>query len=198
MSGGEGPDGARSAAVPPVRLRCASLPRRLGALAYEALLLAALILVVGFITLPLAGPPPGRSVGPAIPSTPGRVLSACLVFAALGSYFGWSWSRGRRTLPMQTWGLRLERRDGTRVEAGTALTRYVAAWIGPAAALAAYLALHPAGLGAHAAWLVALNFLWAWVDPERQFLHDRIAGTRIVRAREPNERPARAIANGNG
>ena len=182
-----GADGARSAAVPPVRLPDASLPRRLGALTYEALLLAALILVVGFLTVPLAGPPPGRWVGPAIPSTPGRVFSACLVFAALGAYFAWSWSGGRRTLPMQTWGLRLERRDGARIEARTALTRYVAAWIGPASALAVYLALDPAGLGAHAVWLVALNFLWAWVDPDRQFLHDRIAGTRIVRAREQTQ-----------
>jgi len=32
-------------------------------------------------------------------------------------------------------------------------------------------------------WLVVagFNFLWAAVDPDRQFLHDRIAGTRIVR-----------------
>ena len=28
---------------------------------------------------------------------------------------------------------------------------------------------------------LAINFLWAGVDPERQFLHDRIAGTRILR-----------------
>jgi uncharacterized RDD family membrane protein YckC len=178
----EGSDDARSAGTPPpVRLPNASLRRRLGALTYEVLLLAALILVVGFLTIPLAGPAPGVGRGPAIPATPGRVLSACLVFVAAGSYFAWSWSGGRRTLPMKTWGLRLERRDGSPVEARTALTRYFAGWIGPAGALAAYLALHPAGLGAHAAWLVAFNFLWAFVDPERQFLHDRVAGTRIVR-----------------
>jgi hypothetical protein len=27
---------------------------------------------------------------------------------------------------------------------------------------------------------VAFNFLWAFVDRDRQFLHDRIAATRIV------------------
>jgi uncharacterized RDD family membrane protein YckC len=40
---------------------------------------------------------------------------------------------------------------------------------------------------------VAFNFLWAFVDPERQFLHDRIAGTRIVEA-PPATVPARAPA----
>ncbi|HNL22615.1 MAG TPA: RDD family protein, partial [Rhodocyclaceae bacterium] len=28
--------------------------------------------------------------------------------------------------------------------------------------------------------LLGAGFLWALVDSERQFLHDRIAGTRIV------------------
>ena len=81
---------------------------------------------------------------------------------------------------MKTWRMSLVRADARPIDARTAITRYLAAWLGPAAALAAYVALKPAGLGAHAAWLLALNFLWAFVDPERQFLHDRIAGTRIV------------------
>ena len=69
---------------------------------------------------------------------------------------------------------------GALVAPRLALLRYLAAWIGPALAVAAYAALARYGWGAHAAWLVALNFLWALVDPDRQFLHDRIAGTRIV------------------
>jgi uncharacterized RDD family membrane protein YckC len=28
--------------------------------------------------------------------------------------------------------------------------------------------------------LLGVGFLWALVDPERQFLHDRLGGTRIV------------------
>ena len=49
-------------------------------------------------------------------------------------------------------------------------------------ALAGYLALRPFGAGALALPLVALNFLWAVADADRQFLHDRIAGTRLVDA----------------
>jgi uncharacterized RDD family membrane protein YckC len=164
------------------RLPNASLPRRLCALGYEALLLAALILMIGFLTVPLAGPTPGRIPRPVIPDAPARLLAASLVIAAAGLYFTWSWTGGRRTLPMKTWGLRLERRNGRPIDAKTALIRYLTGWIGPAAGLAAYATLQPMGLGAHATWLVALNFLWALADPERQFLHDRIAGTRIARA----------------
>ena len=31
-------------------------------------------------------------------------------------------------------------------------------------------------------WILGLfaNFLWAFVDRDRQFLHDRLAGTRVV------------------
>ena len=61
-----------------------------------------------------------------------------------------------------------------------ALLRYLAAWIGPALALGAVRRARPHGSRRARAWLVAFNFLWAFVDPERQFLHDRLAGTRIV------------------
>ena len=36
------------------------------------------------------------------------------------------------------------------------------------------------GYGHHALWLLVVGYLWAILDADRQFLHDRIAGTRIV------------------
>ena len=83
---------------------------------------------------------------------------------------------------MKTWRLAIVRSGGGPVGAKTAVARYVAAWIGPTIALVTYAALQPANLGAHATWLVAIGYLWPLVDPDRQFLHDRIAGTRIVTA----------------
>lgn len=156
----------------------AGLARRFAALAYELLLLTAVVLVVGFAALPLVSPTAGG--GLTVPALPQRVFLFCLLFGALAGYFTWSWSGGRRTLPMKTWRLALVDPDGAPPSARTALARYLATWIGPALALAAYAALRPLGLGAHAAWLVAFNFLWAFVDPDRRFLHDRVAGTRIV------------------
>jgi uncharacterized RDD family membrane protein YckC len=116
-----------------------------------------------------------------VPPLPARVLSACAIFAAAGLYCVWSWTGGRRTLPMKTWKVALQRVDGRLVDAKAAVTRYLAAWIGPIASLVAYELLKPASLGTHALWFASINFAWAFVDPERQFLHDRIAGTRIVR-----------------
>jgi uncharacterized RDD family membrane protein YckC len=104
-----------------------------------------------------------------------------MVFGVLAAYFSWSWSAGRGTLAQKTWRLRVVDRAGQVLSPRAALARYLAAWIGPALAVAAWLVLAPRGLGAYAAWLVALNFLWAVIDRDRQFLHDRIAGTRLVR-----------------
>jgi uncharacterized RDD family membrane protein YckC len=165
--------------APPLPASRASLARRLAAAGYETLLAAALVLVVGFLTAPLASSGPARQ-WLEIPGPTARTLSFCAVLVAMAAYFVWSWTGGRRTLAMKTWRMALVRADAGKVGARTAITRFAAAWIGPAAALAAYLLLAPAGLGAQAAWLLAVNYAWALVDPERQFLHDRIAGTRLV------------------
>ena len=163
--------------IPP--LSNASLARRVASLAYETTILSALLLVAGFVTLPLVPPAQGGDAL-RIPDAPARALSLAVVFGAGAIYCVVSWSGGRRTLPMKTWRIALVRRDGSKVDRRTAFTRYVSTWIGPALALVGYVALRPFGAGALALAFVALNFLWAIVDADRQFLHDRIAGTRII------------------
>jgi uncharacterized RDD family membrane protein YckC len=155
------------------------LKRRYAALSYEGLLLLAVVLVTGFLTLPATRAAPGSL---ALPPLPARVFTFCLVFGIAGLYFVWCWTNGRRTLPMKTWRMALVRADGRVVEARTAVTRYVCAWIGPLVALAAYEFLQPQDLGAHAAWWLLLGYAWPAVDPDRQFLHDRLARTRLVMA----------------
>ena len=54
--------------------------------------------------------------------------------------------------------------------------------IGPAIGVASYLALAPRGLGRWAGAALVVNFAWALVDRDRAFLHDRIAGTKVVNA----------------
>lgn len=140
--------------------------RRLCALTYEALLLAAVLFATGTLFSALL---PGASAGWA------RGLFQLSLFAVGGGYFGWSWSQGRRTLPMKTWHLRLETTQGSALSWRQALKRYVFAWAAPFLALAGYLALGRWGLAG-----AALPYLWAVVDRNGQFLHDRLAGTRIV------------------
>ncbi len=83
------------------------------------------------------------------------------VFGILGFYFVWYWSRHGNTLAMQTWRLRLvQARTGRRLGAGRGLLRFALAW--------------PSVL------CLGAGLLWALFDPDRQFLHDRLAGSRIV------------------
>jgi len=169
------PDGRR----PPL----ASLKRRYAALAYEGLLLSAVVLLTGFLTLPATRATASGSL--TLPPLPARVFTFCLVFAIAGLYFIWCWTGGRRTLPMKTWRMAVVGADGRVVEARAAVTRYVSAWIGPLIALITYEFLQPHNLGVHAAWWLALGYAWPAFDPERQFLHDRLAGTRLVIAPAP-------------
>ena len=77
------------------------------------------------------------------------------ILVVLAAYFLWCWLRGGQTLAMQAWKIRLV--DVT-----------------PAKALARFLI---------AAALLPLSILWALIDRDRQFLHDRLAGTRLIDAR---------------
>lgn len=82
------------------------------------------------------------------------------VFLVLGIYFLWYWHHGGQTLAMQTWKLKLVRADGGMPEWPRLALRYCLAW--PS------LLFYGAGL------------LWVLLDRDRQFLHDRLAGTRII------------------
>ena len=157
--------------------------RRLAATVYESLLLGAIVLFLGAAMVPLLTP---RAVGFALPSHPipspaGRMLAFVAIVVVCGAYCVFLWSGGRRTLPMKTWRLALETPDGAIVGKARAMARYAAWWVGPALAVAA------AGIALprfdHASWalpLLAVNYGWAFLDPDRRFLHDRIAGTRLV------------------
>jgi uncharacterized RDD family membrane protein YckC len=80
-------------------------------------------------------------------------LFVALVFAG---YFLWSWLRGGQTLAMKAWKIRL-----VEVTPAKALLRFVLA-----------LVLVPS----------LISLLWSLFDRDRQFLHDRLAGTRLTNA----------------
>ena len=105
----------------------------------------------------------------------------CALAGGAALYYTWCWSEGRRTLPQKTWRLRLVDCDEHPLTRKLALLRYGAAWIGPLCALAASMLLRPVRYVPFAAALLLLNYAWALIDRERQFLHDRIARTRVVR-----------------
>ena len=139
--------------TPPPGLRAPGLGRRLASALYELLMLAALGLVATFPFLAV--------FGDSIHGWRRHVLQLWVV-AVCGTYFVWFWSRGGQTLPMKTWRIRVVRLDGAALDRALALNRYLLALLG----------LLAAGLG----------FAWALVDRDRQFLHDRLAGTALVDA----------------
>lgn len=158
----------------------AGLLRRLAALLYETLILAAMLITAGFALSPFVSPGTAHPDSIALPGPTGRMASFAVLFGLGAWFYGWCWSRGRRTLPMKTWRIGLIGVDGSAVTPRQALTRYVTAGIGPALALAVHVAFS-SGPGAALAWpLFMLNWLWAIVDRDRQFLHDRLARTRLV------------------
>jgi uncharacterized RDD family membrane protein YckC len=127
------------------------LGRRLSALLYEGLVVFS-ILLIGFLI------PQVALSGFGFQSS-GRLLWIH-VFLLLLAYFVWCWTHGGQTLPMKTWKMRLvNRADDTPVRPLQAVLRYCAAW--------------PSIL------LGGIGLLWAIVDHDRLFLHDRIAGTCV-------------------
>jgi len=130
----------------------ASLRRRAASLVYEALLLAA---VLWCATLPVAAFQSSLSLAPH------RAVYQLYLVSVAGVYFIWQWTRGGQTLAMRTWHLRLVARDGGAITLSQAAVRYVTALIG--------------------LLFVGAGFLWALFDRQGVFLHDRLAGTRIVR-----------------
>jgi uncharacterized RDD family membrane protein YckC len=88
------------------------------------------------------------------------------VLVVFAAYFLWCWLRGGQTLAMKAWRIRL-----VDVTPGKALLRFVLAVV-----------------------LMPVSIPWALFDRDRQFLHDRLAGTRLVLAsgaRPTTSSPAR-------
>jgi uncharacterized RDD family membrane protein YckC len=84
-----------------------------------------------------------------------RAQLQLFILVVLAAYFLWCWLRGGQTLAMRAWRIRL-----VEVTPRKALLRFLLA-----------------------AALMPVSILWALVDRDGQFLHDRLAGTRLIDAR---------------
>lgn len=134
-----------------MRMRNASLLRRIGAMTYDGLLLLALMAMA---TLPFIAVRGGEYVDPGDNAS----YRLALLFVAYLFFVGF-WTRSGRTLGMQAWRIQLEKPDGNRADIATASLRF----------LAAILSFLPLGLG----------FWWQLVDRDNLAWHDRISNTRL-------------------
>jgi uncharacterized RDD family membrane protein YckC len=125
---------------------------RIAAMVYELLLVTAVLFVASLPFLYLVG---NAQTGWR------HLVFQLYLTAVLFAYFSAFWLRSGQTLAMKTWRIRLVSLNGDPLTLNQAALRFVLALFG----------LLLAGAG----------FWWALFDRDGQFLHDRIAGTRLVR-----------------
>ena len=153
-------------ATPPLR-------RRLLSMTYEAMLLFAVVFIAGYLFDTLTQSRNALVL---------RHQRQAWLFVVLGFYFVWFWLHGGQTLAMKTWRIRLVDRRGLALAIGTAIARYLLLWIFVLPTLALLYVLDVQGYAAMVAIGASLLVppFWAIVDRDGQFLHDRLAGTRLV------------------
>ena len=132
-------------------LQSASLARRFAACVYELLLLVAIWLLCSGLFVMLFGN---------ADTTSKRLSLQLILWFVAGVYFVWCWHKSGQTLAAQTWKIKLVNAQNETLSIKQAQFRY-------ALASTSLLAL---GLG----------FIWAFVDKEQLFLHDRLLKMRLI------------------
>lgn len=146
-------DSANPSAAPRPSGEFATIRRRFAAMLYELLLLVGVGAVCWLF--------PWMIMGMTLQWTPPGEVALLDLLLAFGLYFVWYWQRHGQTLAMQTWRLKVvDRATGRNPSLRQALARHVLAW----------LSLIACGAG----------FLWAFIDRDRLFLHDRLCGCCVV------------------
>lgn len=119
-----------------------------------------------------------------------RHVRQFILFLAIGAYFVLSWHRRGQTLPMKTWNVRIADSNGQRPSPGRLIARYLLLWPIPLlSALVIYAIARSTGYNAADLLIVFTPFtlfIWTWFDPQQQFLHDRLLGTRLIDSRQVN------------
>lgn len=132
----------------------AGLMRRLAAMLYDAVLVAALVLVAfAAVYLPLA-------IGFGLEETKDQPLWFIYMVLIVIGFYIWFWTHGGQTLGMRAWRIRLFGKDGSPVTYKQALIR--------------------AGVACLSLTLFGLGFLWSLFDPQKRSWHDIASGTRVV------------------
>ena len=153
------------------------LPRRLACWLYEGMLMFGVVFLAGYLFGTLS------QTRHALDNRHG--LQAFL-FVIFGIYFTWFWAKGQ-TLAMKTWHNRVVDTQGRPLTQARALWRYVLSWLW---LLPPLVAAAPFDLPGAEITVLVLGWVLVWAllsrfHPQRQFLHDALAGTRLIHAARP-------------
>jgi uncharacterized RDD family membrane protein YckC len=127
-----------------------TLGRRFLAMAYEFVLLFGVVAVCTYVFITLT-----QTKDAAHPH-----WTQFVVFITAGIYFVWQWRHGGQTLPMQTWRFKIVTINDSKPSIIQCWLRYSLAWIG--------------------LFAIGFGFWYAIFDKDRQFLHDRLAKTKLT------------------
>jgi uncharacterized RDD family membrane protein YckC len=134
----------------------AGLPRRLGAMLYDALLVVASWMIVTALFLPWTR---GEAITPGA-SGALEYLYRIVLLAVLIAFFGFFWTRKGQTLGMAAWRLKVMRFDGARMTWRDVVLRISGAFV--------------------SASIFALGYLWIIASRDRLAWHDRWSKTKVV------------------
>lgn len=153
-------------------LTAPSLPRRMACWLYEGMLLFGVVFIAGYLF---------STLSQTRHALDNRYGMQAFLFLVLGIYFIWFWSRGQ-TLAMKTWHIRVVDVHGHPLSQNRALARYLASWLW---FLPPLLLTWPLGISAPEVGVLTLGWVAIWAllsrfHAQRQFLHDALAGTRLI------------------
>ena len=160
-------------------LKTPGLARRMASWLYEGMLVFGVIFVAGCLYFIVGGlfgtSSPNRSI-----KVDDHFLQGFL-FLVLGIYFVWLWAKGQ-TLAMKTWGIVVLDKNGKSITQTRALLRYLLSWLW---FLPPLVALAPFKLSGVESAVIITGWIVVWAilsrfHPQQQFLHDALAGTRLV------------------
>lgn len=154
--------------------RLPGLARRMACFIYEGVLLFGVVFVAGYLYSALTQQRNAMQ---------GQHGLQAFLFLVLGVYFVWFWSHGGQTVAMKAWHVRVVTREGQPLTQARAAVRYLLSWLWfmPALASVYLFGLHGLGaiFGSMAAGVIAYAVL-SYFQPDRQFLHDTLCGTRLI------------------
>jgi uncharacterized RDD family membrane protein YckC len=157
-------------------LPSAPLRRRLASFVYEGVLLFGVLMISGYLF---------SSLTQQRHALIGRAPLQGFLFLVLGIYFVWFWSRGGQTVAMKAWHIRLVTREGKTVSQTRALARYILSWLWFVPALSVTWISETRSLFVIFS-IISIGVLayavLAFTNSNREFLHDRLCGTRLVHA----------------
>lgn len=139
----------------------AGLWRRMAALFYDMFLIAGIWICLGFILQWLFGTDANQVVDGTVETDPllRRSMLAMMLLTATGFYVGF-WHFSGQTLGMIAWRIRVVDLDNRPLSPGRCLIRFLAAW--------------------PAFWLFGTGYLWRYLDPRGDAVHERLSGSKTV------------------